>query len=78
VSRQRQAAVQAIRLRHHELVLRLDAQMERAVEAVRGEEGRRGKEGERGEAEARGVVERIEGCIQVIAQEINHRGGPEA
>ena len=45
VSRQRQAAVQAIRLRHHELVLRLDARMERAVEEVRAEEGRRGQEG---------------------------------
>lgn len=71
--------MQALRLRHHELVLRLDARLERAVEEVRGEEGRRGQEEEeRGESEAIGVVNRIDGCMQVIAQELKHRGEPEA
>jgi hypothetical protein len=66
--------VQALRLRHHELVLRLDARLERAVEEVRAEEGRRGQEEDFGEREAIGVVNRIDGCMQVIAQELNHRG----
>ena len=69
--------MQALRLRHHELVLRLDARLERAVEEVRAEEGRRGQEEERGEREAIGVVNRIDGCMQVIAQELKHRGEPE-
>ncbi len=70
--------MQALRLKHHELVLRLDARLERAVEEVRVEEAQRGQEGEMGEREAIGVVNRIEGCIQVIAQELKHRGGLEA
>ena len=69
--------MQALRLRHHELVLRLDARLERAVEEVRAEEGRRGQEEEMGEREAIGVVNRIDGCMQVIAQELKHRGEPE-
>ena len=74
MSRQRQAVVQALRLRHHELVLRLDARLERAVEEVRAEESWRGQEEDLGEREAIGVVNRIDGCMQVIAQELNHRG----
>ena len=58
-------------------MLRLDARLERAVEEVRAEEGRRGQEEERGEREAIGVVNRIDGCMQVIAQELKHRGEPE-
>ena len=62
--------MQAVRLRHHELVLRLDARLEQAVDEIMQVERDRGEEVDRGGRETMEAIREIEKQIEVIAKEV--------
>lgn len=62
-------------MRHHELVLRLDAVLERAVEEVLGEERRRLEGIEGHQREIKVAVRDVEMAIAQIGEEVGRSGG---
>ena len=67
VQKARINAVQAVKLRHHELVLRLDARLEQAVDEIMCAERERGEEVDQAHREAQEIMRRIEACMEAFA-----------
>ena len=64
--------MQAVKLRHHELVLRLDARLEQAVDEIMCAERERGDLVDHAHRENQEIMRRIEACMEAFASELNN------